>query len=180
MDPGHTVLAIPVPELDRFVRERTEHYDPDYLARDPDFGQAHVTVLGPWVREPSADDLAAVAQIASDTAEFDVHLDQIETFPNGIIHLVAQPPAQFAALTTAVWERFPDHPPYEGQFTQLTPHLTLDARGPGVDEQWVRELLGDLLPIRARARVLQLQWWQAGNCHVQQSWPLSATTRGAA
>ena len=180
IDHGHTVLAVPVPELERFVRERTAHYDTDYLAQDPDFGQAHVTVLGPWIAQPSPQDLAAIAQIAAASAPFDVRLARIDTFPNGIIHLVAEPPEPFRALPQAVWERFPSHPPYEGKFAGVTPHLTLDALGPGVDEQWVRDLLGEQIPLDARADLLQLQWWQARRCHVQHSWRLGTATGGAA
>lgn len=45
---GHSVIAFPVPELDPWVRARTEHYDPSFVSSDPDFVHAHITVLGPW------------------------------------------------------------------------------------------------------------------------------------
>lgn len=180
VDHGHTVLAIPVPELDVFVRERTAHYDVGYLAADPAFGQAHVTVLGPWVREPTSEDLVAMAGIVSAAPSFGFGLDAVDTFPNGIIHLPAEPAEPFRALTRAVLERFPDHAPYGGQFVDPVPHVTLDAVGPGVDASRVRELLGDRVPVDCRAREVQLQWWQAGRCHVQQSWQLAATPEGAA
>ncbi|USQ80991.1 2'-5' RNA ligase family protein [Ornithinimicrobium faecis] len=180
VDPGHTVLAIPVPELDAFVRERTAHYDADYLAADPTFGQAHVTVLGPWVRSPTPADLAAVAQIASVARPFAYRLARLGTFPNGIIHLLPEPAGPFRALTGAVVERFPSHPAYGGLFPDVTPHVTLDAAGAGLDEQAVEEMLGDLIPVSCRAELLQLQWWQAGHCHVQASWHLGETSGGMA
>lgn len=178
MDDGHTVLAVPVPQLDTFVRERTAHYDADYLAADPTFGQAHVTVLGPWVRSPSLADLAAVAAIASATRAFDYRLARLGAFPNGIIHLLPEPDGPFRVLTRVVWDRFPGHAPYAGQFPDATPHVTLDAVGPGVDEHAVRMLLGATIPVDCRAEVLQLQWWQAGHCHVQHSWPLGEPSGG--
>lgn len=171
-DPGHTVLAVPVPELDPFVRARTAHYDAAYLAVDPCFGQAHVTVLGPWVRSPTGTDLALVAEVAGTTVPFSYRLARWGTFPNGIIHLLAEPAAPFAAVTEALVERFPRHPPYGGAFAELVPHVTLDAVGPGVDEAGVATMLGDRVPVSARAQRLQLQWWQAGHCHVQQEWRL--------
>nr|WP_281496757.1 2'-5' RNA ligase family protein [Ornithinimicrobium sp. F0845] len=165
-------MAIPVPPLDPFVRERTAHYDSDYLAADPEFGQAHVTVLGPWLRHPTPADLAGIDEIAATTSAFDYSLEQVGVFPNGIIHLLPEPAGPFSALTHRVWARFPDHPPYSGQFPDATPHLTLDAVAPDVDEARVREMLGELVPARCRADRVQLQWWQAGHCHVQHTWRL--------
>jgi hypothetical protein len=46
---GHTVLLVPVPGLEAFVRARTEHYDRDYVSPDPHFVHAHVTALGPFL-----------------------------------------------------------------------------------------------------------------------------------
>lgn len=177
-DPGHTVLAVPVPELDGFVRDRTAHYDADYLAADPDFGQAHVTVLGPWVRDPAPADLQVVGELLAATAPFAYLLARAGVFPDGIIHLVPEPQEPFAALTAAVWQRFPAHPPYAGRFANPTPHVTLDAVGPDVDETRVRELLGDLVPVTTVADRVQLQWWQAGHCHVRHTWWLGQTTTG--
>lgn len=177
-DAGHTVLAVPVPELDAFVRERTAHYDVAYLAADPDFGQAHVTVLAPWVHDPAAGDLAAVQEIAEQTPAFTYRLARTGTFPNGLIHLLPEPRGPFAELTARVWARFPDHPPYAGQFPDPTPHLSLDAVGPGVDEAMVRAMLGERVPVTARADRVQLQWWQAGHCHVLHTWWLGRATMG--
>ena len=54
--PGHSVLVVPVPALERLVRQRTRHYDAAYLSSDPTFAHAHVTLLGPFV---GASDLTA-------------------------------------------------------------------------------------------------------------------------
>ena len=169
------MLAVPVPALGAFVRARTAHYDPAYLAEDPRFGQAHVTVLGPWLRSPVPEDLAVIGALAAGTACFDYGLAQLGTFPNGVIHLLPDPLGPFTALTAAVVERFPDHPPYGGMFPDPVPHVTLDAVGPGVDEAAVALMLGDLVPVTCRAESIQLQWWQAGACRVLQEWPLGGT-----
>lgn len=170
IDPGHTVLAVPAPELNDLVRSRTAHYDPDYLASDLEFGQAHITVLGPWVRCPTTEDLEVVAKIISDVDPFTYRLDRTGVFPNGIIHLLPEPARPFADLTAEVSAQFPANPPYGGQFPDVVPHLTLDAVGPDVDEARVRQWLGDRLPLTALADRLQLQWWQAGHCHAQHTW----------
>ena len=46
---GHSVLQLPVPALEGWVRDRTAHYDAGFVSADPRFGHAHVTALGPFV-----------------------------------------------------------------------------------------------------------------------------------
>ena len=172
VDPGHTVLAVPVPELDAYVRARTRHYDRAYLADDPEFGQAHVTLLAPWERDPAAADLQVIAELVAGVEPFEYGLAELDVFADGIVHLLADPPDRFAAMTPQLRRQFPRHVPYDGQFDHVVPHVTLDALGPGVELESVRVSLSGLVPARCRAEVVQLQWWQAGHCHVQQTWQL--------
>ena len=183
---SHTVLQVPVPQLEPFVRARTEHYDPAWLSPDPGFVHAHITALAPFLppERLDVDALAVVAQIAESTAAFDIDLSVIDTFPNGIIHLVPQPLTPFRLLTQRLWEAFPDCPPYAGQFPDVRPHLTLDARSEPVTEtvnqavtetvteDSTRVLLGDLLPVQCRAERLDLAWYEAQNCRILQTWRL--------
>ena len=174
-DPGHTVLAVPAEPLQAYVRRRTEHYDRAYLAADPAFGQAHLTLLAPWVREPSPADLDRVAEVLARHRAFDVVLDGIGVFPDGIVHLRVHPEGPLRALTAALADAFPEHPPYEGRFgDDVVPHLTLDALGPGVTAESVARDVAGLVPAPCPVRTVQLQWWQAGDCHVMHEWALSA------
>ena len=91
MTTGHSVLQVPVPGLEPFVRSRTEHYDTDYLSADPAFTHAHVTALGPFLPEVDDEAAATVAAIVAETPAFSFTLERIATFPNGIIHLVPSP-----------------------------------------------------------------------------------------
>jgi hypothetical protein len=172
--PGHTVLQVPVPELEPFVRARAEHYDHDWVSADPRFGHAHVTALSPFVDLAGLTGraLALVAEIARTTASFDYTLGTIDTFPNGIIHLVPEPDGPFRALTARLSAAFPGHPPYGGQFTDVRPHLTLDARSSEGSELSTRTLLGGVVPARCRADRLDLAWYEAGNCRVLCTWRL--------
>lgn len=178
IDLGHTVLAVPVPALDAYVRDRTRHYDIAYLADDPMFGQAHVTLVGPWRRSPSTADLGLVNELVAATEPFDFSLTELGVFTDGTIHIAADPAAQFAGMTAELVRMFPDHQPYGGRFTDIVPHVTLDAVGVGVDVDSVRTSLGSLVPARCRAEVVQLQWWQAGHCHVQHTWQLGPRQEG--
>jgi 2'-5' RNA ligase len=176
LDPGHTVIALPVDELDHHVRARTVHYDAAYAAADPRFGQAHVTLLAPWVRAPGAADLARVTEILARHRAFEFVLDHVAAFPDGTIHLRVEPETPFRSLTRALSAAYPQHRPYEGRYgDEVTPHLTLDAIGPGVDVAGVAASVAHLLPARCPATRVQLQWWQAGNCHVMHEWQLSTS-----
>ena len=170
------MLVVPVPQLEPFVRARTEHYDRAYLSADPAFTHAHVTALGPF--RPGLDEQAAatIAAVAAGVEPFEFRLEVIDTFPKGIIQLLPDPDGAFRELTRRLVEAFPDCPPYAGQFPDPVPHLTLDLRSAEVTEASTRELLGDLVPCTARATRLDLAWYQAGHCRLVTSWPLGTTS----
>ncbi|QBF47393.1 2'-5' RNA ligase family protein [Janibacter limosus] len=171
--PGHTVLQLPAPALEGWVRERPRHYDEAFVSADPDFGHAHITALAPFAPSPTAEQLATIAGIAAATAPITVRLSEIGEFPDGIIHLRPEPEGPLRALTEALVVAFPEHPPYEGRFgPSPVPHLTLDAASDGVDVGSTRALLAGLVPVPCMLTELQLAWWESGRCHVMQRWPL--------
>ena len=156
------------------MRERTAYYDTDYLSGDPAFTHAHVTALGPFLDELDPDAEAVVAGIARRTEPFDFVLADLDTFPDGIVHLVPEPAGPFSALTRRLVEAFPQCPPYGGRVPDPQPHLTLDARSATVTEESTRQSLGGLLPARCRADRLDLAWYEAGACRVLRSWALGS------
>lgn len=173
-DAGHSVLQIPVPELEPFIRARHEHYDVDYVSADPDFVHAHITALGPFLTpaEMTPVNLALVSDIAARTEPIPFVLKRFGMFPNGIIHLVPEPSAPFRALTAELFAAFPDKPPYAAEFPDVAPHLTLDARSDAVSLESTRRLVSPLLPAVCVADRLDLAWYEPGNCHVITSWKL--------
>jgi hypothetical protein len=170
---AHTVLVVPVPELEPFVRERTEHYDASFLSADPAFVHAHVTVLGPFLAAPTPDDLARVGEIASGVPAFDFVLDRMGEFADGIIHLLPEPDEPFRVLTRRLVAAFPQCPPYGGAFPEPVPHLTLDQRAPGIDEASLRGMLGEVLPAACRADRIALHRYANHDCRVLAEWKLA-------
>jgi 2'-5' RNA ligase len=168
---GHSVLAVPVPALVPFVRSRWEHYDPAWVSRDPAFTHAHITVLAPFLAEPTAEDLAVLGRIAAATPAFDFALEGVASFPNGIIHTPPVPAAPFEALTARACAAYPHLRPYDGEFDPL-PHLTLDHTTETISPATVRAALGAALPARLRADRLELHWYAEGDCRVMASLPL--------
>lgn len=170
---GHSVLQVPVPALEPFVLGRTRFYDRDYASADPDFVHAHVTALGPWLPDPTKQDLAIVAEIAAATAPFTVVLDEVRAFEGGIIHLRPQPDLPFLGLTSRLLAVFPACVPYEGEF-DVVPHLTLDHQSTDVSVASTRALLEGVLPVVVLVDRLDLAWYEPGGCRVLQRWSLGS------
>jgi hypothetical protein len=170
--PGHSVLQLPVPELEEWVRARTAHYDAGFVSTDPRFGHAHITALGPFDPAPSATTLRTVAGLVAATAPIGVRLADLAQFPHGIIHLVPDPADRLRDLTARLAAAFPAYPPYGGEFEDVRPHLTVDAASDDVSLASTAELLRDVVPVEVVLDRLQLAWWESGNCHVRGEWPL--------
>ena len=100
-----TALIVP-------VREATGYYD---------MGNGvppHVTVLFPFVDGAHVDE-GALRDLLTRFRVFDFVLDRLEHFESGVAWLRPNPAGPFTDLTAAVWERWPDHPPYEGEYDEV-------------------------------------------------------------
>jgi hypothetical protein len=88
---------------------------------------AHVTVLWPFVppRTLTRSSRDAVGRLFAMFEPFDFELSATARFPEGVLYLVPQPAAPFSAMIEAVWQRFPEHPPYGAAFDTIIPHLTV-------------------------------------------------------
>ncbi|UDY24895.1 2'-5' RNA ligase family protein [Nocardioides sp. Kera G14] len=176
---GHTVLAVPVPVLDAVVRERTAFYDASFVSTDPDFVHAHITVLAPWVTEPTQRDLEVVGDLAATVEPVEIVLEEVVEFRGGVIHLRPEPDEPFRKLTAALTAAFPDFLPYGGAFPDPVPHLTLDHPAGGVRRADVEERMRDHLPVTFRMDRLDLQWWANDDCRLLHRWHLGSTGSGA-
>lgn len=107
---------------------------------------AHITILFPFVDGEDVDE-DALADLFAEFRAFDFELDRVERFEGGVVWLHPDPSARFADLTAAVWQRWPDHPPYEGLHDEPIPHLTVSESPIEVSFQ---------LPIAAHAHEVTL------------------------
>jgi hypothetical protein len=105
-----------------------------------------VTILFPFLDTAELDE-AAVADLISQFPAFDFELDRVERFPDGTTWLRPAPSLPFVDLTAAVWQRWPERPPYEGIHDEVIPHLTISDTAIDVQLE---------LPIAARAREVML------------------------
>ena len=137
-----TALIVPVPEAEPQVGALRLAHD-SFAARGV---PAHITILFPFADTAQLDD-AAVADLISQFPAFDFTLDRVEQFPDGTTWLHPTPSLPFVDLTAAVWQRWPEHPPYEGLHDEVIPHLTISETPIDVQLE---------LPITARAREVML------------------------
>jgi hypothetical protein len=137
-----TALIVPVPEAEPQIGELRLAHDSSAARGVP----AHVTILFPFLDTDELDE-AAIADLVAEFPAFDFELDRVEHFPDGTTWLRPAPSLPFVDLTSAVWQRWPHRPPYEGAFDEVIPHLTISETPLEVDLE---------LPIAARAREVTL------------------------
>ncbi|MDG4826042.1 2'-5' RNA ligase family protein [Asanoa sp. WMMD1127] len=149
-----TALIVPVPEAEEVVGEHRARFDTAARWGVP----AHVTVLYPFVApdEVTDDVLAAVAETVAAHPRFDVEFARVSWFGDHVAWLAPRPDQPFRALTAALWERFPQHPPYRGEFDDVVPHLTIGHDVPVDDLRAAADAVSASLPLRARAREVWL------------------------
>ena len=142
-----TALIVAVPEAEAAVAGLRLQHDSSAALGVP----AHLTILYPFLDAAAIDEDAIEAVLAGHDA-FDFELVSVETFGDGHVYLAPTRPERFVALTDSVWRRWPDHPPYEGAFETVVPHLTVSEEPIECDIE---------LPIAARADTVTLIEQQA-------------------
>lgn len=140
---GVTGVIIPVPAAEPLL---------DRPGVPPRVVESHVTVLFPWVpmdRLTDEDELA-LAAIFADALPIDVRLAEFRRFPT-VLYLRPEPEEPFRALTRRVAARWPDHPPYGGEFgDDIQPHLTVTMDVSDEVQNFVENELSVELPLRDR------------------------------
>ncbi|MGI8900594.1 MAG: 2'-5' RNA ligase family protein, partial [Nocardioides sp.] len=153
----HSLVMIPVPELDGVFRPTLTRRSSGLLPEDPGGVPAHITLLGPFVSLESLTDgvLDELAVLFADVTPFTFTLTGVHRFPGGGVYLAPEPAQPFRRLTLALFDRFPEHPPYGGAFDDVVPHLSLPL--PDGGNEWSLPAdLGVRLPLRVHAREASL------------------------
>jgi hypothetical protein len=119
---------------------------------------AHITVLYPFLPPARVDGRvrAALRTLFAGRPAFDVVLSRVAWFGAEVLWLAPTPDEPFRQLTNAVWSRFPDAPPYGGQFDDVVPHLTVGDRAPMAALRSAADEVGARLPITAAVRSVRL------------------------
>jgi 2'-5' RNA ligase len=130
---GLTAILIAVPELAAFTdRWRSVSYS----SARPQLPLSalvppHVTVLMPWVKDPSPEHVQRLTEAVADVAPFDLSFRAAGQFENGTCWLMPEPYDEVLALVNAVLFAFPECPPYGGAYKEPHPHLTISSSAQG-------------------------------------------------
>jgi 2'-5' RNA ligase len=143
-----SALLIPVPEAEGVVGRYRAEYDPVAASGVP----AHITLVVPWLPpdQISDGDLDELRDALAGTGAFDFSLDAVSWFGRSVLWLAPSPAKPFQALTAVLAERF-STPPYDDEFDEVVPHLTVGHASDGVELAPVAAALAEHLPVKCRA-----------------------------
>ena len=140
---------------------------------------AHITLLYPFKPPDEIGDAAIekLNQCFAGFRAFDFTLATIRRFPGGVLYLAPEPDESFRRLTMAVWDCYPETPPYGGRYSNIMPHLTVAQL---TDEQQADQVVCEFtrasqgrLAIHATAREIALMDTLVGIWQVRTTFALS-------
>jgi 2'-5' RNA ligase len=140
--------------------------DPESVARGIPL---HVTLLFPFVPRAHLDEevFRALDEFFGALAPFTLTLGEIGELP-GVVYAVPEPGDELKVWIAGLWERFPDCPPYGGQFADIVPHATLgawhDSERQGELVARGRELAQEMLPLTCAIEDVALLEEHAPDC----------------
>ena len=116
-------LIVEVPEADPVVGQHRALLD----ASAPLGVPAHITVLFPFMPPWRIDELvlAELEHLFAAVTRFRFRLDDTGWFGDDVLWLAPREPGPFRDLTRRVYGAFPAFPPFEGQYDDVVPHLTI-------------------------------------------------------
>ncbi len=169
---GRTGLIVRIPDAEPAVRAWRERFDPSARAGVP----AHVTVLFPFLDESrtiaaDAGVHAALTDLLGRQHAFDLRFERCGRFP-GVLYLAPEPDPPLRRLTEVITDRWPEAPPYRGQFTEIVPHLTVaDGQDADVLDEIEADLLGEL-PLTSRVSSVDLMVYDGATWQMRASFAL--------
>jgi hypothetical protein len=174
-----SALVVLVPEAEACVKPFRDRYDPSAAAGMP----AHITLLYPF-KPCDAIDAAVLDDLRdcfTDFAPIGFRLGAIRRFPVEVLYLAPEPAEPFRELTSAIWDRYPETPPYGGKWADIVPHLSVASVA---DERQLEAIANDFveaarekLPIRATASEVALMDNRSGRWQVRAMFSLGSEPR---
>jgi 2'-5' RNA ligase len=171
-----SALVVLVPEAEALVKPFRDLYDPSAAAGMP----AHITLLYPFKPPDELGD-AVLADLRHCFARFrpiQFALASIRRFPVDVLYLAPEPDEPFRRLTLAIWERYPETPPYGGKWPDIIPHVSVASLA---DEQHLGRVADEFaqacrgkLPIHATAAEVALMDYQPGRWRTRSTFSLGS------
>jgi 2'-5' RNA ligase len=147
---AQSALLIPAPEAETLVGSWRAVHDPSARRGVP----AHITLVVPWVppEQIKQEHLDELSELLADQEPFEYTLEKVCWFGERVLWLRPCPDAPFKRLTSLLSSHF-DTPPWQGEFADVVPHLTVGLAGYalGCTLSEAAEDLAPRLPLRCRA-----------------------------
>jgi 2'-5' RNA ligase len=173
-----SALVVLVPEAEAAVKPFRDRHDPSAADGMP----AHITLLYPFKPPDEVDEIVldSLRQCFAQFAPIRFALGAIRRFPVEVLYLAPEPDEPFRQLTLAIWDRYPQTPPYGGKWPNIVPHLSVAWL---VDEQQLDVITDEFveasqasLPIRATASEVALMDNRSGRWQVRAMFSLEGNT----
>jgi 2'-5' RNA ligase len=174
MSRSESALVVVVGEAEVVAKPFRDRYDPSAASGMP----AHITLLYPFKTPDEVDDITR-GSLRDCFARFEpvrFSLAAIRRFPGGVLYLAPEPDQPFRHLTLAIWNLFPQTPPYGGKWPDIIPHLSIAWLA---DEMLLTEVADNFataaegkLPIRATASEIALMDNRSGRWNVEATFRL--------
>ncbi|MCH7231595.1 2'-5' RNA ligase family protein [Glycomyces sp. L485] len=171
---GQTALVAVVDDVELLVDRWRQRFNSSAAAGMP----AHVTVLVPFLDLDRIDEvvLDELTALFARQNRFSVEFDRIGRFPD-VRYLVPTPDHRFRELTEVVSARWPEAPPYGGQFAEVTPHLTVaNGQQPEIFDE-VEAAMETQLPVSAVVSSISLFVSDGSRWHRRTEFPLASKLR---
>ncbi len=131
----------------------------------------HVTVAFPFLPlgEVTGEVVARLRSYFASVPAFDYDLSTLRWFGDEVCYLHPTQAERFRDLTLALQRDYPHFLPYDGQFEEVVPHVTLSAHGTPGERHVVARYAPDFLPLKASARYA----WLMTNARGQDRWEVA-------
>jgi 2'-5' RNA ligase len=169
-----SALVLLVPEAEPLVKPFRDRYDPSAVAGVP----AHITLLYPFKPSNEVDQvvLEDLHRQFRRFAPFRFSLAPIRRFIDGVLYLAPEPDEPFRQLVLAIWDQYPETPPYGGKWPDIVPHLSVAWVK---DEEQLDRIADDFatasqgkLPIPATAAQVALMEKRSGHWFIRATFEL--------
>jgi hypothetical protein len=143
-----SAVLIPVPAAEELVGPVRLEHDPVAAQGVP----AHITVVVPWLppEEIVEGDLLDLESVVRTVQPFSFVLGRACWFGRSVLWLAPEPAEPFIKFTSLLVDRF-GTPPYDDEFDEVVPHLTVAHASDGVELDPIAKRLDAALPLLCQA-----------------------------
>lgn len=173
---AETAIVVVVPEAEPAIDLVRRRHTVDGAEGMP----PHITLLYPFTDTDLlvSGRIDAVRNALASFVPFNGELDAVARFErplDTVLWLAPRPAEPLIAIIEALAAQFPEHPPFEGQFPSIVPHLTVAVSDDPDLLDRIEADLGSQLPIQIRVQEVALYEHTAGGWRLRTRVPLKSS-----